>query len=424
MEDNITKEIIILSGLKGLDNKFGYHYYDIEKMILEKSKKEPKKSKEEIESETIEEIKNNINKLKVGNFEKFYKIDEEKSKELESTFKQIKLKINFNSRPKLLRNGIFCTIYDGCFTMYNAKFFNKLYEFKLEEKYKIISVILLDNKDLVFLTETKLIIFRLQNEKYILLQKINEDVNYYEPENSYRSCFVSVKIYRAEFIKEISGNRFILISNYGFKIYSLNEKNKYSVTLLETHEKKREENRKILINEIDENNFIFCNEILVGLGIIVSDKFIIDKINVKERTKASILGLNGAVVLKNKYFLVSSFNKFLIFDSFSGKTLKTYEILINIDDNNLYKCGINIKKWSDIDNNKFLICLKGNIFLFELNNDIELKIINQSYFPGVNNIKILDEKNNRFYTDGRTEDYSVGPYFKGYKNKSCCISVY
>ena len=38
-------------------------------------------------------------------------------------------------------------------------------------------------------------------------------------------CRVFPKSYSAQFIKEISGNRFILVSNYGYKIYSLNEKN-------------------------------------------------------------------------------------------------------------------------------------------------------------------------------------------------------
>ena len=43
------------------------------------------------------------------------------------------------------------------------------------------------------------------------------------------------KYYKPQNIKEISVNRFILINNYGFKIYSLNEKNEYSITLLETY---------------------------------------------------------------------------------------------------------------------------------------------------------------------------------------------
>ena len=75
-----------------------------------------------------------------------------------------------------------------------------------------------------------------------------------------------------------------------------------------------------------------------------------------------------------------------------------YKIIVEVNDN-LYECRINIKKWNDKDDNKFIIFLKSNIILFELTNDIELKILNQSYFSEVKNLKILNEKNNRFYDE-------------------------
>jgi hypothetical protein len=56
-----------------------------------------------------------------------------------------------------------------------------------------------------------------------------------------------------DFIKEISGNRFFCISNYEFKIYSLNQKNEYSLILLIDHL-----NGIQIINEINENTFIIC----------------------------------------------------------------------------------------------------------------------------------------------------------------------
>ena len=56
-----------------------------------------------------------------------------------------------------------------------------------------------------------------------------------------------------DFIKEISGNRFFCISNYGFKIYSLNQKNEYSLILLIDHLDGIQ-----IINEINENTFIIC----------------------------------------------------------------------------------------------------------------------------------------------------------------------
>ena len=452
--ENIIKETIVLTDLKNLNKKYLYQYYNIKNMKQEKEKNEPNKSKEEIKAEIYEEIKKNINKLKEGNYEKYYKIDEQKSKELELTFKQIKLKITFNSRPKLLRDGLFCTFYKGNFTIYNNKIFNKSYEIKFDEKDKIKSVIQLDNKDIVFLIKNQLIIYRLQNEKYILLQKIEENEEYYDLQYSHSSCIICPKKYEAELIREISGNKFICFSNYGFKIYSLNEKNEYSIFLLESHDEK-DEYQKIILNELDKNNFIIIAEIKRCFGIVSCYKIIINKINLKEMTKTekekklkeigygseklneslkftSVCqnifefgngSFKGTVILKNKFLIYSNSLTLLIIDTFSGKILKIYKILIDLDDN-LYKFGINIKKWNDKDDNKFFIYLNGNIILFELTNDIELKIINQSYFPGVNNLKILNKKNNRFYDDGKKETYYNESFFGRNNDKSCSISVY
>ena len=48
-------------------------------------------------------------------------------------------------------------------------------------------------------------------------------------------CYVYPKTYEALYIKEISGNRFICVSNYGFKIFALNNKNEYSLVLIEIY---------------------------------------------------------------------------------------------------------------------------------------------------------------------------------------------
>ena len=76
---------------------------------------------------------------------------------------------------------------------------------------------------------------------------------------AHSGCEFYPKSYCAEYIKEISGNRFILVSNYGYKIYSLNEKNEYIITLLE----KFHDGLKTII-ELDKNNFIFLSEIKCG----------------------------------------------------------------------------------------------------------------------------------------------------------------
>ena len=96
-----------------------------------------------------------------------------------------------------------------------------------------------------------------------------------------------------------------------------------------------------------------------------------------------------------------------IFDLFNGNNLKTYEILIDGEDN-LYKAKMEIKKWNNKEDNEFFLFENGNIVLFELKEEqtkeIKLKIINQSYFPGITNIEKLSEKNNKFYAKSKLDD--------------------
>ena len=99
---------------------------------------------------------------------------------------------------------------------------------------------------------------------------------------------------------------------------------------------------------------------------------------------------NGYVIIKNKFFIIMIDNYIDIFDLFNGNNLKTYEILIDGEDN-LYKAEMKIKKWNNNEDNEFFLFENGNIVLFELKEEqtkeIKLKIINQSYFPGISLIK-------------------------------------
>ena len=482
--ENVISEIIVLSGLKNLNKGNFSQYYDTWNMEWKKEKENPNKSKEEIKAEIKEEIKKKINVLKKESIEKYYKLNNKKNKELEDKFKQIKLKVNFNSNPKILRDGKFYTLSQGCFTIYNDRHFNKLYEIKYEENYGITSAIELDNKDLVFFSVNYLYICRLKDGKYYLFQKIEENRAGFVQQDSYSGCEAYPKSYRAESIKEISGNRFICISNYGFKIYSLNEKNEYSIILLESYYEYIK-----TIHELDKNTFIFCSQIDCGasLGGPEHNVLIIDKIylegisrtekenklkelkerdydgaqfgffgyrnegqtkkisyeekkNVIESLKLSYIQkefikystygghhyFKGNAILKNKYFIIGIDNNILIYDISSGILLRRYEILIEGEDN-LYRCGTNIRKWNNIDDNEFLLNINGNIVLFELTNKNELIIINQSYFEHINGLKILNEKNNNFYDDGQSENSYSGRYYfnsDNKKNNNCDISIY
>ena len=72
------------------------------------------------------------------------------------------------------------------------------------------------------------------------------------------------------------------------------------------------------------------------------------------------------------------------------------------------------------------------IWINKWSNDIQLKIINQSYFPEIKNLKILSKEKNKFYDDGEEEKYSFGSQFSCYDEyndeqgvkKICTATIY
>ena len=454
-ESNEKHEIIVLSDLKDKDTyrliscnqTFGYDYsdYSNEKKIS-----------------ALE----NKNKLKNESLKLYYKIDNEKAKELESTFKQYKLRIQFDSEPGVLRDYKLYSSTKTSFTIYDNKLFNKIIEIKFESPTEVISAIQLINNDLVIACdknrdEYELLIYRIKDNKYFLFQKIKESGLGYKSKYEFSFC-VNTRykmIYKLKYLKEISKIRFMCISNYGFKIYSLNKKGEYSLILLSNHL----EDIKI-IHELNENEFIFCThkkkyklkEILIEIIKLkkTNKKELDDKLNhlknfgyhinrdnwrikiedensniyddelkkLIESLKLSCTAkkiiydtsynrykyLSDYIILKKKYFIVMIDNIIFIYDIMNEKKMKRYEIVIDAIVNDIdglfFPNCIDVKKWNNNDDNEFIFFILGNIILFELNedgNDINLKIINCSYFQNfsdVEEIYKLSEKKNNFYS--------------------------
>ena len=98
----------------------------------------------------------------------------------------------------------------------------------------------------------------MKEKQYYLFQKIKEGgFGYSSKYGNHGFCGNRVnKIeYKVDNLKAISGNRFIYISNYGIKIYSLNENNEYSLILINEHL-----NDIKIIYELKDNKFIFCTK--------------------------------------------------------------------------------------------------------------------------------------------------------------------
>lgn len=104
----------------------------------------------------------------------------------------------------------------------------------------------LDNNDLIIFCKIcqndnkrnydyEILIYRLKDKNYSLIQKIKEDRNGYQIQESYSGCMIFAKTFSLNSIKKLSGNNFISISNYGIRLYSLNNKNQYSLVIMDTH---------------------------------------------------------------------------------------------------------------------------------------------------------------------------------------------
>ena len=275
-DEKIENEIVVLPNLYK-ENKFslfgyGYQYFSTWKKRREKEEKEKGKTKEEIEKEVEKEIFEEKEQLKEQSLKSHYRIEKNKNQELEKFFKSPKLKI-YLSNPKFLGKGKICGLSENKCIIYEKKYFNILYEIQLTNVRKIKTVIELDNNDLILFIEAsqnknnwnynnEILIYRLKDKNYYLKQKIKEDRNGYKIQNSYSECFAFSKEFNLLDIKKLSENRFISISNYGFRIYSLNNNNQYSLILMDKHLEGIEK-----IYEINKNKFIFCTKKYYGASM-------------------------------------------------------------------------------------------------------------------------------------------------------------
>jgi len=367
--------------------------------------------------------------------------DDKKIKKIEKFFKNSKLKVYLSNLIDL-ENGKICSLSKNKIKIYENLYFNKLYE--IESCNEIRRIIQLDNNDIIVLKNEEekniLCIYRLKDRNYFLFQTIKEERKGYRIQFIYSGNYANPKEYKVEMIKGISGNRFIIASNYGFKIYSINENHHYSLILIETHLGGIK-----YIYEIDDNNLIFCTENHVpaymdkegyNLFLIEKIKFInIEKVQTDEKSKQINLWFKKGVKyneIDNSESLKFSYNAKVLYEYtyyYNKNIISDYIILkkkylITIVDTDIFifdlikeirykvlKDGINnlyidryIKKWND---NEFIVIQKKIVSLFELNEntkkEIELKFIAYSNFS--NSIKNLINigKEKRFYR--KEKDY-------------------
>ena len=285
------------------------------------------------------------------------KVDKEENEELKNTFNEIKFKTHLPYKTKILKNGKFYTFAYGIFIIYDDKKFKKLYEIKFEKETNIRSVIQLDNNDLIFLIEKKvpslkvkyeilnqIMIYRLKDNNYYLIQEINDESKYFELQKDFvGNGYYIDKEYIPNKLKDLSNNRFFILSNYGIKFFSLNNNNNYDLV-----SSRAIGNSLVKINVIQEsikNDFIISYyEFYPGyyLANYSEFKLIIKKISLKETNSQQMLSLSYGdggfnfyvlstehMILKKNFFIIRVDKYILIFNIVSGKLLKRFELNFN-----------------------------------------------------------------------------------------------
>ena len=329
-------------------------------------------------------------KKEIEKINPYYKINEEKLKELESIFKADKTKINL-SNPFFLENEKIIGKLGDKYIILDKRDYNILFEIK--NSYEIKGVIELENHDLIFLTISSrlyeyvagIFIYRLKVKKYTLFQTIKEK-NEYEQQYILRGFMAIEKDYIISEIKKLSKNRFIIISNYGFKIYSLNEKEEYSLILIEKLQGIQQ------FYEINEFNFIFC---------LKDNEFIYEKeydVNLLEIYAIKIEKITEVQKLDHFRFLKPNENK--------NKILSSLQYTFNLVNSYYENCKFDTYSFDDIliDNNKYYIINKNN-HLYIFNTKLELlhkyEFFNEDHNPRSFNITKYDSNILILYKNGQ-----------------------
>ena len=334
--------------------------------------------------------------LKSKTKELYYQIDVKANEELKNFFENQKKEQKPKSKYYSLKNGLCYEVgKDDKIIIYDE---TNAYKKICEIKIKLCDIILFigfKNKDLLIQKEEEIVIYRAKNNKYEKLQKIKTDSEGYEQQYDIirEDCTYSreeLRKYKFRNIEMISGNRFFLTSNYGFKLYGLNEEKKYSLKSIIVY------NQKInYFHEINENKFVIGSNQYCKMGSLgpAHDNFIINILSIiPEKNKLSIENvfefdtlinkhhyyeINGEFVLNNRYYVCLINYCLIIIDTFENK-VKKY-IICRDGEKTLFKYYDAKLQIKDDKSNQFLIKKDEQKTLFKIIGN-ELKIV--GYYSG------------------------------------------
>lgn len=297
------------------------------------------------------------------------------------------LKFLDNTRLKLYDNGkivglsknkIGIILWDSeidkyIFKIYETRSYKIICKLELKVE-KILSGIILENNDLILIIREDIYtyhveIYKLENENYKLSQKI-DDFEGYRPKETKGGCLISTLFYQINNIIKLSKNRFMIISSYGFKIYSLiedNNKIEYSCILL-NEDRLYEEIKNIY--QLNDNEIIIINYEYIpgGYGGYDYSNCLIDKFNIKENMLENRIFQekmdysfreSSFTILKNQYLFVSFDSDIIIIDIQKEIIIKRYKLLCE------YPGYIKFYNFKYLEENCFLLYEGGNLYLIE-----------------------------------------------------------
>ena len=315
-------------------------------------------------------------------------------------------------------------------------------------KFLIISVLLSKG-------DYKLLVYRLINNNYNLIQTINELKGKDHDPNCIIMAYVTTvdDPFYLKYIKKLENNRFMSVSNYEIKLYSLNKNNCYEIILFYDDNSNYKD-----IYEIDSENYLIIDSIKRTYHKVYNcdkpeeyyteKKIVIKKIKlnkIKKDEKEKILEefkenvtfknlisslklissvvcrtifekeeLSNFIILKNKYLLIQSVYDFYIINLSNLKQLAKYSILVYGEKKIHSLENMSIQKWKCMNDNEFILNIKGNITLFRLEKEnekiINLNIIAFSYFPKLGTLYRINEENKFLVYDDDNKSNSIEIY--------------
>ena len=348
---------------------------------------------------------------------------------------QIKTRLK-SPRLKLKEEGILFEMKNGkigiiskSLKIYETRSFQIIQEIKNEERETIKKMFELDNNDLILISTKRseipdikynyiIKIYRLKNEKYELFQIIDDDNNGYQIKIKKMLGITkrSKKIlYNLNDIVRLSQNKFITVSDLGFKIYSLSNNDINSkYTLYFTYKNEIHDHIKY-IYPINENELIiiyYTNNYSLNFFIPGNYSFDIEKFDIKKNKKIKniynkkrnhlrdSISYSNFIIIKSKYLVIIIMGSFYIFDIIKGD--KKFVISPSWNDD-VYG---NLYNWESINDDIFLL-IQNKQFIFIQFNEAWNKLNIIGNFELIMNINI---ENNYLKYDKNKE-------IKKFKNK-------